>query len=108
MFRLGVPMVFSFPANSPMNELNELVLKKGDGPTIPTRVNAEKKMGRILTDKEFESYVSAYGEYVSRSMFSSRKSLERMNASDYSSQLQDYSKDANDRATQIVKRKYGA
>jgi hypothetical protein len=107
LFKLGVPMVFSFPQNTPMNELNELVLKKGDGPAFPTRVNAERKVGRVLEDKEFETYAKAYGQYVSKAMFANRKSLERMNASDYSSQLQDYSKDANDRATQIVKRKYG-
>lgn len=104
LYKLGVPMVFSFPKNTPMNELNELVLSKGDGPTIPTRRNAEAKLERPMTNEEFYAYVKTYGDYVSKSMFRSRKSLERMDASRYQSQLEEYSKDANERATRTVKR----
>ena len=104
LFKLGVPMVFSFPKNTPMNELNELVLSKGDGPTIPTRRIAESRLERPMTNEEFYVYVKTYGDSVSKSMFRSRKSLERMDASRYQSQLEEYSKDANERATRVVKR----
>jgi hypothetical protein len=104
LYKLGVPMVFSFPKNTPMNELNELVLSKGDGPTIPTRRNAEARLERPMTNEEFYAYAKTYGDYVSKSMFRSRKSLERMDASRYQSQLEEYSQDANKRATRAVKR----
>jgi hypothetical protein len=104
LFKLGVPMVFSFPKNTPMNALNELVLSKGDGPTIPTRRIAESRLERPMTNEEFYAYVKTYGDSVSKSMFRSRKSLERMDASRYQSQLEEYSKDANERATRVVKR----
>lgn len=104
LFKLGLPMVFSFPKNTPMNELNELVLSKGDGPTIPTRRNAEAKLERPMTNEEFYAYAKTYGDYVSKSMFRSRKSLERMDASRYQSQLEEYSQDASKRATRAVKR----
>jgi hypothetical protein len=104
LFKLGVPMVFSFPKNTPMNELNELVLSKGDGPTIPTRRTAEARLERPMTNEEFYAYVKTYGDYVSKRMFRSRKSLERMDASRYQSQLEEYSQDASERATRAVKR----
>ena len=104
LYKLGVPMVFSFPKNTPMNELNELVLSKGDGPTIPTRRTAEARLERPMTNEEFYAYVKTYGDYVSKRMFRSRKSLERMDASRYQSQLEEYSQDASERATRAVKR----
>ena len=104
LYKLGVPMVFSFPKNTPMNELNELVLSKGDGPTIPTRRNAEAKLERPMTNEEFYAYTKTYGDSVSKSMFRSRKSLERMDASRYQSQLEEYSQDASKRAIRAVKR----
>jgi hypothetical protein len=104
LFKLGIPMVFSFPKNTIENELNELVLSKGDGPTIPTRRNAEARLERPMTNQEFYTYVKTYGDSVSKSMFRNRKSLERMDSSRYQSELEDYSKSANERATRTVKR----
>lgn len=104
LYKLGVPMVFSFPKNTPENALNELVLSKGDGPTIPTRRTAESRMERPLTNEEFYAYVKTYGDSVSKNMFRHRNSLERMDSSRYQSELEDYSKDANERATRAVKR----
>jgi hypothetical protein len=114
LFRLGVPVVFSFPKNTPMNELNELILKQGSGPTFPTRTNAQKRFGDILTDKEFESYVREYGKVMSDRMFKNRAKLARMKPSDYDDELERYArgysagdfkvKGASDMAVQAVKR----
>jgi hypothetical protein len=90
LFKIGVPLVFSFPKNSPENDLNILILKKGDGPTIPTRTNAQKKFGDVMTDKEFESYVREYGRVVSDKMFKNRKRLEGMNSENYTKELDKY------------------
>jgi hypothetical protein len=114
LFKLGVPVVFSFPKNTPMNELNELILKQGSGPSIPTRTNAQKRFGDILTDDEFESYVREYGKVMSDRMFKNRSKLERMKPSDYDDELEKYArgysagdfkvKGASDMAVQAVKR----
>jgi hypothetical protein len=114
LFKLGVPVVFSFPKNTPMNELNELILKQGSGPSIPTRTNAQKRFGDILTDQEFESYVREYGKVMSDRMFKNRSKLERMKPSDYDDELEKYArgysagdfkvKGASDMAVQAVKR----
>jgi hypothetical protein len=114
LFKLGVPVVFSFPKNTPMNELNELILKQGSGPTFPTRTNAQKRFGDILTDDEFESYVREYGKVMSDRMFKNRTKLERMKPSDYDDELEKYArgysagdfkvKGASDMAVQAVKR----
>jgi hypothetical protein len=114
LFKLGVPVVFSFPKNTPMNELNELILKQGSGPTIPTRTNAQKRFGDILTDKEFETYVREYGQVMSDRMFKNRTKLARMKPSDYDDELEKYArgysagdfkiKGASDAAVQAVKR----
>jgi|LakMenEpi13Jul12_1017406.scaffolds.fasta_scaffold00045_3 hypothetical protein len=114
LFKLGVPVVFSFPKNTPMNELNELILKQGGGPSIPTRTNAQKRFGDILTDDEFESYVREYGKVMSDRMFKNRSKLERMKPSDYDDELEKYArgysagdfkvKGASDMAVQAVKR----
>ena len=90
MFKLGSPLVFSFPKNTPENELNQLILKKGDGPPIPTRTNAQKKFEEPLTDKEFEIYVREYGRVVSDKMFKNRKRLETMDAKNYTKELDKY------------------
>jgi site-specific DNA-cytosine methylase len=90
LFKLGVPVVFSFPKNTPENELNELILQKGSGPSIPTRANAQKRFGDVLTDKEFETYVREYGRVVSDKMFKNRKQLEKMSVKDYDDELQRY------------------
>ena len=90
LFKLGSPLVMSFPKNTPENELNELVLKKGDGPPIPTRTNAQKKFEDPLTDKEFEIYVREYGRVVSDKMFKNRKRLESMEAKNYTKELDKY------------------
>ena len=90
LFKLGSPLVMSFPKNTPENELNELVLKKGDGPPIPTRTNAQKKFEDPLTDKEFEIYVREYGRVVSEKMFKNRKRLESMEAKNYTKELDKY------------------
>jgi hypothetical protein len=114
LFKLGVPVVFSFPKNTPMNELNELILKQGSGPTFPTRTNAQKRFGDILTDDEFESYVREYGKVMSDRMFKNRAKLARMKPSDYDDELERYArgysagdfkvKGASDMAVQAVKR----
>jgi hypothetical protein len=114
LFKLGVPVVFSFPKNTPMNELNELILKQGSGPSIPTRTNAQKRFGDILTDDEFESYVREYGKVMSDRMFKNRSKLARMKPSDYDDELEKYArgysagdfkvKGASDMAVQAVKR----
>ena len=90
LFKLGAPLAMSFPKNTPENELNELVLKKGDGPPIPTRTNAQKKFEDPLTDKEFEIYVREYGRVVSDKMFKNRKRLESMEAKNYTKELDKY------------------
>ena len=90
MFKLGSPLVFSFPKNTPENELNQLILKKGDGPPIPTRTNAQKKFEEPLTDKEFEIYVREYGRVISDKMFKNRKRLETMDAKNYTKELDKY------------------
>ncbi len=90
LFKLGVPVVFSFPKNTPENELNELILKKGSGPSIPTRSNAQKRFGDVLTDKEFETYVREYGRVVSDKMFKNRKKLEGMSVKNYDDELEGY------------------
>ena len=90
MFKLGSPLVFSFPKNTPENELNQLILKKGDGPTIPTRTNAQKKLDGPITDKEFEIYVREYGRVVSDKMFKNRKKLETMESKNYIKELDKY------------------
>lgn len=90
LFKLGVPVVFSFPKNTPENELNELILKKGSGPSIPTRSNAQTRYGDALTDKEFEIYVREYGRVVSDKMFKNRKKLENMSVKNYDDELEGY------------------
>jgi hypothetical protein len=90
LFKLGVPVVFSFPKSTPENELNELILKKGSGPSIPTRSNAQKRFGDVLTDKEFETYVREYGRVVSDKMFKNRKKLENMSVKNYDDELEGY------------------
>ena len=90
LFKLGVPVVFSFPKNTPENELNELILKKGSGPSIPTRSNAQKRFGDVLTNKEFEIYVREYGRVVSDKMFKNRKKLENMSVKNYDDELEGY------------------
>jgi hypothetical protein len=114
LFKLGVPVVFSFPKETPMNELNELILKQGSGPTIPTRANAQKRFGDILTDKEFETYVREYGRVMSDKMFKSRTKLANMKPADYDDELEKYArgysidgikiKGASDSAVLAVKR----
>jgi hypothetical protein len=114
LYKLGVPVVFSFPKDTPMNELNELILKQGSGPTFPTRTNAQKRFGDILTDKEFETYVREYGKVMSDRMFKNRTKLARMKPSDYDDELEKYArgysagdfkiKGASDAAVQAVKR----
>jgi len=114
LFKLGVPVVFSFPKETPMNELNELILKQGSGPTIPTRANAQKRFGDILTDKEFEAYVREYGKVMSDKMFKSRTKLANMKPADYDDELEKYArgysidgikiKGASDSAVLAVKR----
>ena len=90
LFKLGVPAVFSFPKNTPENELNELILSKGSGPSIPTRSNAQKRFGDVLTDKEFEVYVREYGRIVSDKMFKNRKRLESLPVNKYDDELEKY------------------
>jgi hypothetical protein len=90
LYKLGVPVAFSFPKNTPENELNELILKKGGGPSIPTRSNAQKRLGDVMTDKEFETYVREYGRVVSDKMFKNRKKLENMSVKNYDDELQKY------------------
>jgi hypothetical protein len=90
LFKLGVPAVFSFPKNTPENELNELILSKGSGPSIPTRSNAQKRFGDVLTDKEFEVYVREYGRVVSDKMFKNRKKLESLPVNKYDDELEKY------------------
>jgi hypothetical protein len=90
LFRLGVPVVFSFPKNTPENDLNELILKKGSGPSFPTRRIAQARVGRPLDDNEFETYVREYGRVMSDKMFKNRKRLENMKVSDYDKELQRY------------------
>ena len=90
LFKLGVPAVFSFPKNTPENELNELILSKGSGPSIPTRSNAQKRFGDVLTDKEFEVYVREYGRVVSDKMFKNRKKLESLSVNKYDDELEKY------------------
>jgi site-specific DNA-cytosine methylase len=90
LYKLGAPVVFSFPKNTPENELNELILKKGSGPSIPTRSNAQKRFGDVMTDKEFETYVREYGRVVSDKMFKNRKKLENMSVKNYDDELQRY------------------
>jgi len=114
LFKLGVPVVFSFPKNTPENALNELILKQGGGPTIPTRSNAQKRFGDILTDKEFETYVREYGRVMSDKMFKSRTKLANMKPADYDDELEKYArgysidgikiKGASDSAVLAVKR----
>lgn len=114
LFKLGVPVVFSFPKETPMNELNELILKQGSGPTIPTRANAQKRFGDILTDKEFETYVREYGRVMSDKIFKSRTKLANMKPADYDDELEKYArgysidgikiKGASDSAVLAVKR----
>ena len=114
LFRLGVPVVFSLPKNTPMNEVNELILKQGGGPSFPTRVNAQKRFGDILTDAEFETYVREYGKVMSDRMYKNRAKLARMKPSDYDDELERYArgysagdfkvKGASDMAVQAVKR----
>jgi len=90
LFRLGVPLVFSFPKNTPENELNELILKQGSGPSFPTRRVAQAAVGRPLDDKEFEAYVREYGRVMSDKMFKNRKRLENMPTAQYDKELQRY------------------
>lgn len=114
LFKLGVPVVFSFPKNTPENALNELILKQGGGPTIPTRSNAQKRFGDILTDKEFETYVREYGRVMSDKMFKNRTRLANMKPADYDDELEKYArgysidgikiKGASDSAVLAVKR----
>jgi hypothetical protein len=114
LFKLGVPVVFSFPKETPMNELNELILKQGSGPTIPTRANAQKRFGDVLTDKEFEAYVREYGKVMSDKMFKSRTKLANLKPADYDDELEKYArgysidgikiKGASDSAVLAVKR----
>jgi hypothetical protein len=114
LFKLGVPVVFSFPKNTPENALNEIILKQGSGPTIPTRSNAQKRFGDVLTDKEFETYVREYGRVMSDKMFKSRTKLANMKPADYDDELEKYArgysidgikiKGASDSAVLAVKR----
>ena len=114
LFKLGVPVVFSFPKDTPMNELNELILKQGSGPTIPTRANAQKRFGDIITDKEFETYVREYGRVMSDKMFKNRTRLANLKPADYDDELEKYArgysidgikiKGASDSAVLAVKR----
>jgi hypothetical protein len=114
LYKLGVPVVFSFPKETPMNELNELILKQGSGPTIPTRANAQKRFGDVLTDKEFEAYVREYGRVMSDKMFKSRTKLANLKPADYDDELEKYArgysidgikiKGASDSAVLAVKR----
>jgi len=114
LFKLGVPVVFSFPKNTPENALNELILKQGSGPTLPTRANAQKRFGDVLTDKEFETYVREYGRVMSDKMFKNRTKLANMKAVDYDDELEKYArgysidgikiKGASDSAVLAVKR----
>lgn len=114
LFKLGVPVVFSFPKNTPENALNELILKQGSGPTLPTRANAQKRFGDVLTDKEFETYVREYGRVMSDKMFKNRTRLANMKAVDYDDELEKYArgysidgikiKGASDSAVLAVKR----
>jgi hypothetical protein len=90
LFRLGVPLVFSFPKNTPENELNELIIKKGSGPSFPTRRVAQAAVGRPLGDQEFEAYVREYGRVMSDKMFKNRKSLENMPTPQYDKELERY------------------
>ncbi len=114
LYKLGVPVVFSFPKETPMNALNELILKQGSGPTIPTRANAQKRFGDVITDKEFEAYVREYGRVMSDKMFKSRTKLANMKPADYDDELEKYArgysidgikiKGASDSAVLAVKR----
>jgi hypothetical protein len=65
-------------------------LSKGSGPSIPTRSNAQKRFGDVLTDKEFEVYVREYGRVVSDKMFKNRKKLESMPVNKYDDELEKY------------------
>ena len=114
LYKLGVPVVFSFPKNTPENALNELILKQGSGPTLPTRANAQKRFGDVLTSKEFETYVREYGRVMSDKMFKNRTRLANMKSSDYDDELEKYArgysidgikiKGASDSAVLAVKR----
>jgi hypothetical protein len=90
LFRLGVPVVFSFPKDTPENELNELILKQGSGPSFPTRRVAQAAVGRPISDQEFETYVREYGRVMSDKMFKNRKRLENMPTSQYDRELERY------------------
>ena len=92
LFKLGVPLVFSFPKDTPQNELNELILKKGSGPSFPTRRVAQAAVGRPLDDEEFEIYVREYGKAMSEKMFRNKKRLEKMTTAQYDDELTDYAK----------------
>jgi len=114
LYKLGVPVVFSFPKNTPENALNELILKQGSGPTLPTRANAQKRFGDVLTSKEFETYVREYGRVMSDKMFKNRTRLANMKSADYDDELEKYArgysidgikiKGASDSAVLAVKR----
>lgn len=105
LFKLGVPIVFNIPNDRESVNLHELVLKKGGGPSIPTRTELARRLDRDPTNKEFQLFVKEYGSEISRVMKSRYKSLEAKKPEDYDAEVKKIGDRARDRAERIVKQK---
>lgn len=105
LFKLGVPIVFNVPNDRDSVNLHDLILKKGGGPSIPTRSEVARRLDRDPTNKEFEMFVKEYGSEISRVMKSRYKSLEAKKPEDYDAEIKKIGDRARDRAERIVKQK---
>ncbi|MDH4292219.1 MAG: hypothetical protein OEV56_06395, partial [Dehalococcoidia bacterium] len=75
LYRAGIPLVFSLPKNSESEKINQLILKQGQGPSIPTRYNVRQRLGYEPNNKQYETFVTEYGKYMAKKMTESHKSL---------------------------------
>jgi len=101
-YKLGMPIVFKLPNTPEQNKLRDLIIEKGQGPDIPTRYDARRTMGFELTDKQFEKYVTVYGQTMKEKMLAGYTSLKAQKPTRFVTSLQKYQETARNRAKTAV------
>lgn len=102
IYKLGMPIVFNIPNTPEQTKLRDLIIEKGQGPDIPTRYDARRTLGFELTDKQFEKYVTTYGQYMKKRMLESYPSLKSKSPVKYVETLQKYQETARTKAKTAV------
>jgi hypothetical protein len=104
LYKAGIPLVFSLPKNSESEKINQLILKQGQGPSIPTRYNVRQRIGYEPNNKQYETFVTEYGKYMAKKMTQNHDSLMNKTPTSYMKTIENWSDTARKVATKEAKK----